>query len=671
MASHMDSINRATFTLGVFVALAAAAAVSATLAGQQPRIPSPTRPHADTAPPAVLTRPDLEAWLDGFVPYALQQGDIAGLAISVVKDGAVLLEKGYGYADVAKKIPMDPRHTIVPVASVSKAFTGTAVMQLVERGRLDLDRDVNQYLDFEIPATFARPITLRHLLTHTAGFEETGYRRYSPPLSLRDHVLMVPDRIYPPGVVPAYSNYGLNLAGYIVERVSGENFTNYVQRHLLEPLGMARSTFRPTLPADLQPFEAKTYALASGEPYPPNLVVELAPVDFPAAGLATSAHDMTRFMLAHLEQLEGGGQLLRPETVALMHAPAFVPIPGAQPIALGLFRADRNGHRVIGHSGDGEGAHALMNLLPDEKIGVFIAMNSDGSVEDLFPAAFAVRAMLFERFVDRYFPASIAPELPTTTTAAQHARLAAGEYLWSRQQKGDFQEALGLVSRFLGLKPYIRSNADGTIVTAPSLTFEPSGRDQTWREVDSFVWQEVGGRARLVMGVADDAVKSVWSNASPSFLIGLRVPTIWSARLNVPLLGLAGLTLVLAVLLPPVAAAIRRHYGAQLELPLAERSALRLSRIAVAIGVLYLFGWVIVLIGDLASRVGSEPWIRLVQALGLLCIPAAGVAAWNAWLTWRSKRGLWAKVSRSATAISLGYLVWFSFAFHLISARID
>ena len=122
-------------------------------------------------------------------------------------------------------VPMDPQRTIVRVASVSKTFTATAVMQLVEQGKLDLDRDVNQYLDFEIPPAFGKPITLRNLLTHTAGFEETPYIRYDRQQSLRDHMLRVPDRIYPPGEIPAYSNYGLNLAGYIVGRVSGEPFT--------------------------------------------------------------------------------------------------------------------------------------------------------------------------------------------------------------------------------------------------------------------------------------------------------------------------------------------------------------------------------------------------------------------------------------------------------------
>lgn len=322
------------------------------LAGQGAATPRmPLVSPGPAAPP--LERASLEAWLDSLVPPALRKGDIAGMVVSVVKDGELLLEKGYGYAEVTGKTPMDPQATVLRVASISKSFTATAVMQLVEQGALDLDRDVNAYLDFEIPPAFGKPITLRHLLTHTAGFEETSYKRHSPPITLRENLLRIPERIYPPGTIPAYSNYGVNLAGYIVERVSGMSIAEYIERHILEPLGMRRSTFHMTIPEGLRSFVASNYPLASTAPYPPTLLTELSPVEFPAAGLASTAHDMARFMTAHLQ--EGRYEdvrLLRPETAQLMHAPAFVAIPGVQPIALGLFRSDYGGHRVIGRHGN-------------------------------------------------------------------------------------------------------------------------------------------------------------------------------------------------------------------------------------------------------------------------------------------------------------------------------
>ena len=170
-----------------------------------------------------MTAADVETFLDGIVPLQLGLSDIAGATVSVVKDGKLLFAKGYGYADVQKKQPVSPQDTLFRPGSISKLFTWTSVMQLSEQGKLDLDRDVNEYLDFRIPEAFGKPITLKNIMTHTPGFEEQvkdlfSYTPASPNLGeyLKTHI---PGRIYPPGTVPAYSNYATALAGYIVERV--------------------------------------------------------------------------------------------------------------------------------------------------------------------------------------------------------------------------------------------------------------------------------------------------------------------------------------------------------------------------------------------------------------------------------------------------------------------
>src|SRR5579872_2386895 len=135
--------------------------------------PSPTvTAAAASATPHSLSAADLEAWLDGYFPNALNAGDIAGGVVAVVKDGQVLFEKGYGFADFDKRTPVDPKSTLFRWGSVSKLFTWTAVMQLVEQGKIDLDADVNQYIDFKIPPRDGKPITMRQLMQHVAGFEE-------------------------------------------------------------------------------------------------------------------------------------------------------------------------------------------------------------------------------------------------------------------------------------------------------------------------------------------------------------------------------------------------------------------------------------------------------------------------------------------------------------------
>ena len=245
-----------TILTGAFLALAA---MSSTALGDTPEAA------------AVLTTDDVNAWLDGYMPYALHTGDIAGAVVAVVKDGKILTERGYGYSDVAKHTPVDPKLTLFRPGSVSKLITWTAVMQLVEQGKIDLDADVNQYLDFKIPPREGKPVTMRNLMQHTAGFEEQAKDIMSEDSkALAFETLLkqwVPERVFAPGTTPAYSNYGASLAGYIVQRLSGEPFDDYLDKHIFVPLDMKHSTFRQPLPAELAPLMSKGYELGSDEPH--------------------------------------------------------------------------------------------------------------------------------------------------------------------------------------------------------------------------------------------------------------------------------------------------------------------------------------------------------------------------------------------------------------------
>ena len=227
--------------------------------GQAPNRPEPLREDKSSQPsppPSAqgtheMTAADVESFMDGIVPLQLKQSDIAGATVSVVKDGKLLFAKGYGYADVQNKKPVSAQETLFRPGSISKLFTWTAIMQLYEQGKLDLDRDINDYLDFKIPDAFGKPITLKNVLTHTPGFEEQIKDLFTtdqtaPNLGqyLKTHI---PGRIYPPGTVPAYSNYATAIAGYIVERVSGRPFEQYVAENIMQPLKMTHSTFSQPL----------------------------------------------------------------------------------------------------------------------------------------------------------------------------------------------------------------------------------------------------------------------------------------------------------------------------------------------------------------------------------------------------------------------------------------
>ena len=159
------------------------------------RRPSSRRTSTPT-PAHSLDQADLTAFFDGILPLQLERSDIAGASVLVMKDGNVLLQKGYGYADVKSKKPVDPASTIFRLASISKLFTWISVMQLEEQGKLNLDTDVNQYLDFQIRPAFNKPITLRNLMTHTGGFEETLddiiITDPKQAVSLRDYLIAQP-----------------------------------------------------------------------------------------------------------------------------------------------------------------------------------------------------------------------------------------------------------------------------------------------------------------------------------------------------------------------------------------------------------------------------------------------------------------------------------------------
>src|SRR6185295_8612023 len=384
-----------TARLASFIVAAAAASIASAARADAPQ----------PATPPALTAEDAAAFLDGMLPTAMAIGDVAGATVAIVKDDALLLTRAYGLADVEKRVPVSAQDTLFRPASISKLFTWTAVMQQVEAGKLDLDHDINEYLDFKIEGYGGQPIKLRHLMTHTAGFEEslldllvTDLDKLKPLGEALKH--SIPARIYPPGTVPAYSNYGASLAGYIVARASGMPFEQYIEERIFKPLHMEHSTFRQTLPEGLREHLSNSYAAASGKPVP----FEYGS-DVPAGALSATAPDMAQFMMAHLNGglLPGGddsSRILKPETTELMHSVANRPAPVVDAMALGFYEQGRNGVRVIAHGGDLTAFHSELVLIPAAKVGLFISFNSSGKEN----AVYKVRTVVYEGFMDRYFP---------------------------------------------------------------------------------------------------------------------------------------------------------------------------------------------------------------------------------------------------------------------------
>jgi CubicO group peptidase (beta-lactamase class C family) len=541
----------------------------------------PARPQA-----RALERADLEAWLDGGLPGAMRAGGIAGGVVVVVKDGSVLLAKGYGVADVATGRTVDPDRTLFRPGSISKLFTAVAVMQLVQSGRLDLDRDVNRDLDFPIPPRFGRPVTLRDLLRHTAGFDETirdlvffDSTRIEPLARyVRRHL---PARVYPPGMVPAYSNYGMSLAGYLVQRASGEEFEGYVERRVFAPLGMRGASFRQPLPGSLRPLLSTGYRTAR-EPIPFEIFGPR-----PAGGMSVTGADMARFMIAALDP-DSGSRILSPASWATMEAHPSTALARVNGVALGFLEYDRGGRRIIGHDGGAPAFRSNLRLLVRERVGLFVSFNSIGEQGAVFP----LRESLIDGFLDRYFPDSSAAG-PTVPTARRDAELAAGWYQASGQSRSTF------MSLFSADQTEVVANEDGTI--GLSTLVDPSGRPKRWREVGPWLWQEVDGLDRLEMGLERNRVAMIRRSGDQAGAL-LPVPFWRRSSWNVPLVGITIITLVAAFAGGPIHRRIRRHYGWG-PVPRAIRVVPPATSIVLGLDLMFASGWVAILVALANGRV--------------------------------------------------------------------
>jgi len=645
-------------TVAVALLFLCAAAVRAQ--GPKPPVPKPAPKSenvpASTSTPPEMTQQDVAAFLDGIMPQQLAREDIAGAVISVVKDGKVIFARGYGYSDVEKKKPVSPADTLFRPGSISKLFTWTSVMHLVEQGKLDLDRDVTDYLDFKIPATYSKPITLRNIMTHTAGFEESVQELFVAdakdlqPIGpyLQKHM---PARIFPPGTTPAYSNYATTMAGYIVQRVSGQDYFDYVDEHIIKPLGMTHSTFRQPLPDALAPLMSKGYTVAS-QPAKKYEFVEAAP----AGSSSVSAMDMTRLMIAHLQNGKYENvQILKPETAELMHSRQFANLPEMNAMCLGFYEETRNGHRIIGHAGDTDYFHSDLHLMPDAQLGFFISYNSAGKGE------ISAREAVWHAFLDRYFPIELKDGSPVST-AKSDAEQVSGRYIVSRRSQDNILSVLSVAGEF-----NIVPNEDGTI-SSKDLK-DMNGEPKKFREIGPMMFRDVNDQDRL--GFKKDESGNTVAVIDFPFMVFQKASGWENSAFQLPLVICSLVVLLLTVLLWPIAALIRRHYVKPLIMTSAQKRLRLLVRLACIAFILFFLGYVAffsLALKDIAllSPKGN-PWLRLIQLLGWLGVLGSLVAIYSAIRSWQdSTRWLWSRIGDTLIALSFVGVICFVFTWHLL-----
>ncbi|MGD2087115.1 MAG: serine hydrolase domain-containing protein [Candidatus Aminicenantes bacterium] len=425
---------------------------------------------------------EVEAFLDGVMVAHMESYHIAGAVIALVKDGKLFFAKGYGYANVEKKKPVIADKTLFRTGSTAKLFTWTAVMQLHEKGLIDLDTDINIYLNkFKIPETFPQPITMTHLLAHTPGFEErfTGIGAMTPEdiVPLGEYLARhMPARVRPPGQLTAYSNYGTALAGYIVEVVSGLPYEKYVEENIFKPLDMMNSTFVQPLPSYLAENMSVGYEYKNGQYEAKEF--ELLGSMAPAGSMSCTAVDIANFMIAHL----GGGaylekRILNEETVKKMHTQLFTNDAKTTGNAHGFWEYHHNQLRIIEHGGDTVYFHTLLSLVPEKNIGFFVSYNT---LPERNP-----RSALLKAFLNRYYPLPDAIELTTLPKDRDNEGLRrfTGSYRMARSSYTTYEKVTGLFP-FLN----ISATKEGKLLA----------RSRQWIQVQLLVFREVGGQDTLV-----------------------------------------------------------------------------------------------------------------------------------------------------------------------------
>jgi CubicO group peptidase (beta-lactamase class C family) len=681
--NHLLIIKKSmAISMTIMLALVILLSTSGSAMGQEKGVAPGS--NVSTAPPQQLgptDRAELEAFLDEELGREMEKHHIAGAAVSVVKDGKLFFAKGYGDADLENGIPVDPERTNFRIGSLAKLFTWTAVMQLAEQGKLDLDADINTYLDFRIPDTYPQPITLKHLMTHTAGFEDLYYERLvSDPNDLlppREWLIShMPARVRPPGDIAAYSSYGTALAGYIVARVSGEPYDQYIQENILNPLGMVHTTAQSSMPPDIRAHTSVGYTYEDGafQVFPDTSDMGQPALEYsdmgqsalvPAGDMQASATDMARFMIAHLQDGSYSDaniaevRILNKSTMQQMHTTLYTPDPRLLGTAYGFFDFSDNGQRTIGHSGGSDPIFTLLLLLPDQNLGVFVAYNSQGG-EDL-----TLQHLGFQRaFFDHYYPAPAVKAIQPPADFAERAGRFEGTYRITGGTPGTSYTTLEKVGGLFGLSTVtISDSGDGTLL------FTNPWDEWRFVEVKPLYFRQVDGPFNILFSEDDQGrITHMFTDYTPMFAFE-KLKWYETPGFNMALA--LGCVLMFVSMIPVVLIRFVRNLRSSGDRNPASRGARVAYWIIVGICVLNLLFVVgTVLWGNPVPVFGVSMIYKIVLGVGVLAAVLTVGALVYSVLAWKNSYwGIAARVHYTLVTVAAVAFVWFLNYWNLLGWR--
>jgi CubicO group peptidase (beta-lactamase class C family) len=610
------------------------------------------------APSDLDNRAKLEAFVDGVVMPLMKNNNSPSGTVAIVHDSRLIFAKGYGFQDVEKQVPVDPYLTMFRPGSTSKLFTWVSVMQLVEQGKLDLDTDVNEYLQtFRIKDTFERPITLRDIMTHTSGFEDgaLGYLIIEDPdraLPLREAMERYqPKRVNPPGTHTAYSNYATALAGLIVANVSGLEFNDYVEQNIFVPLGMRHSSFVEPLPETLAQNMAASYTVEAGafKEKPFEIISSFGP----AGGLSATATDMIRFGQAILNGgVLDGARILKPETVAEMITRQFTHDDRLSGMGFGFYEDYFEGVRVVGHGGDTQWFHSFLGVDPVNQLTFFVSFGGPGGS----PVRSSFTAALYKEF----FPREEAPPVPPDDFAERAVKYA-GTYGFWRTNFSTIEKAMGIA---FGVQ--VAPTEDNTLIVSFS------GKPKQYVEVEKNLFRERNSGISLVPGISPRLVafQENGQGEVTGFVMeglpfmSLRKLQAWETpNFNFALLGFAFLVF-LGVLL-------RRFFqrSAIKAMPVSDRGAIRAAVFTSAAN------WLVVILGVIVISIVKDQMFTHIPLLFKLWLVVpivaflAGIYLLYRFVgVWRQGllAGTWARLRYSIVTLSAVFMCWFYWFWNIL-----
>jgi CubicO group peptidase (beta-lactamase class C family) len=607
---------------------------------------------------------ELEAFLDGFFAEQMEISHLPGAVFVLVRDGEILLAKGYGYADLERRRPVVPDETLFLPGSVGKLFTALAVMQLVEQGKLDLDRDVNDYLDdFQIPSTYPQPITVGDLLTHTAGFEErfigAAAATAEELVPLGQYLARnMPARTMPAGDNVSYCNHCYALAGYLVEKVTGMPWELYVEESILQPLEMRHSSCQQPPPPNLASNLANAYRYVDGtHTQVPETYMNVAP----AGALYATATDMAHFLIAQLQKGRyGEARILREGTFEGLHEQGFRNHPQLRAYTYGgfsLFTA--NGQRILAKGGDVGGFSSTLVLMPDENLGFFASFNA---AIDLF-AEKEPRGELLSQFLAHYYPV---PEQPVESRVSANLARVSGNYRWNRLSRTTVEKALNPIGM---LQFHVVPSDDGTLRVSSALPLITPG---TYAEVEPLLFQQVDGSDYIAFR-EDEAGRITHMFGRIGEEPATFEKVLWYER-DVNQLVLIVLMLVsfLSVLAWPLASVVRCLRKRRTRDSRLARVARLLAGAVALVNLLFLAGFAIALMQGLAGALPyPPPWFVALLVIPILTSIFAIILLLLAISVWKNR--YWSLAERlhySLVNLAALAFVWLANYWNLLGFRL-